>query len=62
MLQSKDAHEGVTRKTFITCSLPQACEVCVHDEWKSLIPTSQEDVNKHAANENVKEEDVESSI
>ena len=29
----------------------------VHGEWKILTPTLQEDVNNHAANENVKEED-----
>ena len=60
--KSKEAHEAVPRRNFISCSIPQACEVCVHDEWKILTPTLQEDVNKHAANENVKEEDVESSI
>ena len=30
--KAKEAHEGVPRRTFITCSLPQACEVCVHEE------------------------------
>ena len=30
--KAKQAHEGVPRRTFITCSLPQACEVCVHEE------------------------------
>ena len=59
--KAKEAHEAVPRRNFISCSLPQACEVCVHDEWKILTPTLQEDVNNHAANENVKEEDVESS-
>ena len=59
--KAKEAHEAVPRRNFISCSLPQACEVCVHDEWKSLTPTLQEDVNNHAANDNVKEEDVESS-
>ena len=52
--KAKEAHEAVPRRNFISCSLPQACEVCVHDEWKSLTPTLQEDVNNHATNENVK--------
>ena len=29
--KAKKAHEGVSR-TFTTCSLPQVCEVCVHEE------------------------------
>ena len=58
MLQSQ-AHEGVLRRTFITCSLPQPCEVCVHEECKSFTPTLQEYSHKHAANENGKQEDVE---
>ena len=55
--KAKEAHKDVPRRTFITCSLPQACEVCVHDKWKSMTPTLREDVNNHAANEKVKEED-----
>jgi len=30
--KAKEAYEGVPRSTFITCSLPQDCEVCVHEE------------------------------
>lgn len=30
--KAKEAHGGVPRRTFIICSLPQACEVCVHEE------------------------------
>ena len=30
--KAKKAHEGVPRRNFISCSLPQACEVCVHEE------------------------------
>ena len=60
--KAKEAHEAIPRRNFISCSLPQACEVCVHDEWKILTPNLEEDVNKHATNENVKEEDIESSI
>ena len=30
--KAKEAHEGLPRRTFITCSLPQACEVFVHKE------------------------------
>ena len=32
--KAKEAHEGVLRRTFISCSLPQACEDCVHEECK----------------------------
>ena len=55
------AHEGVPRRTFISCSLPQACEYCVHEECKTFTLTLQEDAHKHAANENGKQEDVEIS-
>lgn len=37
--KAKEAHEGVLIGNFITCSLPQSCEVCVHEECKSFIPT-----------------------
>ena len=30
--KSKEAYEGVPRRTLITCLLPQACEVCVHEQ------------------------------
>ena len=30
--KDKEAHEGVTRRNFITFSLHQAYEVCVHEE------------------------------
>ena len=30
--KDKEAHEGVPRRTLISCSLPQACEDCVHEE------------------------------
>ena len=60
--KAKEAHEGVLRNNFITSSLPQACEVCVHEEYcKSFTPTLQEDSHKHATNGNGKQEDVESS-
>ena len=59
--KSKEAHEGVPRRTFITCSLPQGCEDCVHEEWKFFTPTLQEGARKNAANENDEQEDVESS-
>ena len=39
--KDKEAHEGVSRRTLITCSLPQACEVFVHEECKMFIPTLQ---------------------
>ena len=35
--KAKEAHEAVPRRNFISCSLPQACEVCVHDEWNMYI-------------------------
>ena len=59
--KAKEAHESVPSRTYITCSLPQACEVCVHEECKSFIPTLQEDAHKHATSGNGKQEDVESS-
>ena len=60
--KSKEAHEGVPRRTFISCSLPQACEDCVHEECKSFTPTLQGDAHKHVANENgEQEDDIESS-
>ena len=40
--KAKEAHEGVPRNTFITWSLPQACEDCVHEECQSFTPTLQE--------------------
>ena len=54
----KKTNEGVPRNNFITCSLPQACEVCVHEECKMFTPTLQEDAHKHATNGNGKQEDV----
>ena len=59
--KSKEAHEGVPRRTFISCSLPQACEACVHGKWKSFTPTLQEYAHKNATNGNRKKEEVESS-
>lgn len=59
--KSMEAHEGVPRRTFISCSLPKTCEACVHDECKYFTPTLQEDLHKHAANENGEQEDIESS-
>ena len=59
--KAKEPHEGVPRKAFITCSLPQACEVCVHEELKNFTSTLQGDAHKHATNGNCKQEDVESS-
>ena len=56
----KKAHEGFLRRTFISCSLPQACEYCVHEEWKIFTPSLKEGDHKHAANENGKKESVES--
>ena len=35
--KAKEAHEAVPRRNFISCSLPQACEVCVHDECNMYI-------------------------
>ena len=58
--KAKEAYESVPRRNFITCSLPQACEVCVDEECKSFIPTLQEDAHKHATSGNGKQEDVES--
>ena len=59
--KAKEAHEGVPRRNFITFSLRQACEVCVHEECKSFTPTLQEYAHRHATNENGKQEDVEIS-
>ena len=59
--KAKEAHEGVPIRNFITCSLPQACEVCVHEECKSFTPTLKEDAHKHATYGNGKQEDVEIS-
>ena len=59
--KSKEAHEGFPRRTFISSSLPQACEYCVQEECKSFTPTLQEGAHKHASNENGEQEDVESS-
>lgn len=42
---------------FITSSF----EVCVHEECKIFIPTSQEDDHRHATSGSGKQEDVESS-
>ena len=39
--KAKEAHEGVPRRTFITCLLPQACEICVREECKIFTPTLQ---------------------
>ena len=39
--KAKEAHEGVPRRNFISSSLPQACEDCVHEECKSFTPTLQ---------------------
>ena len=55
------AHEGVARRTFISCSLPKVCEDCVHEECKSFTFTWKEGTHKHEANENGEQEDVESS-
>ena len=41
--KKKEAHEGVPKMTFISHSLPKACEVCAHEECKNFTPTSQED-------------------
>ena len=59
--KAKEAHEGVLRRTFISCSLPQACEDCVHEECKSFTPILQEGAHNHATIENGEQEDVESS-
>ena len=55
------AYEGVPRRTLISCSLPQACEYCVHEECKRFTPNFQEVSHKHATNENGEQEDVEIS-
>ena len=59
--KAKEADEGVPRRTFISCSLPQAHEDCVHEECKSFTPTLQADAHKHATNGNRKKVVVESS-
>ena len=59
--KAKEAHEGVPRRIFISCSLPRACEVCVHEECNNFTPTLQEGAHKHAANENGEQEDDEIS-
>ena len=59
--KAKEAHEGVPRRNLITCSLPQSCEVCVHEEWKTFTPTLKEDAHKHETIENGNQEDVEIS-
>ena len=57
--KSRKANEGVQTRTFISCSLPQPCEDCVHEESKNFTLTLQEGSHKHAANENGEQEDVE---
>ena len=59
--KAKETHEGVPRSNFITSSLSQACDVCVHEECKSFISTLQEGAHKHATSGNGKQEDVERS-
>ena len=59
--KDKEAHEGVPRRTSISCSLPQAFEDCVNQEFKSFIPTLKEGAHKHVANENDEQEYDESS-
>ena len=59
--KAKEAHEGLTRRNFITCSYPQACEDCVHEECKSCITTLKEDAHKHETSEKGKQENDASS-
>ena len=30
--KAKETHEGIPRRTLISCSLPQPCEDCVHEQ------------------------------